>query len=231
MISDSTVNETEKEKFNAHQADWWNTNGPLKTLHDINPTRMQFILNHTQLCDYEVLDVGCGGGILTEGLAKIARKAVGLDVVQSAIDMATNHAKISKVDVDYVCSPIESFPDHQFDVITCMEMLEHVDSPELVLKHCHRLLKRGGMLFLSTINRTPLAYAQVVLAAEYILKILPRQTHDYNKFIKPSELSAMCRQFDFDLVDIKGLKYNPMTRSSWLSNEPSVNYVMACKKT
>lgn len=230
MISESTVNEAEKEKFNAHKSDWWNKDGPLKTLHDINPARMAFIQGLAQLKNCEVLDVGCGGGILTEALAKQSSKATGLDVAQTAIDTAIKHAKMGKLDIDYICSPIENYSEKQFDVITCMEMLEHVDSPNLVLQHCHRLLKDGGWLFLSTINRTTMAYAQAILAAEYILKILPRQTHHYHKFIKPSELASMCRQYSFEICDIKGLKYNPLTRSASLSDQPNVNYLMACKK-
>lgn len=230
MSPESTVNEDEKAKFDAHQSDWWNKNGPLKTLHDINPARLSFVENYIQLSNHHILDVGCGGGVFSEALAKKAKKVTGLDISQSAIDIAINHAKKSNLAIEYICSPIEDISDCQFDAITCMEMLEHVDSPELVIQNCHRLMKKGGWLFLSTINRTPMAYAQVILAAEYIFGLLPRQTHDYKKFIKPSELSTMCRHNGFDVCDIGGLKYNPVLRSARLCDSPSVNYLMACRK-
>ncbi|WP_367605668.1 bifunctional 2-polyprenyl-6-hydroxyphenol methylase/3-demethylubiquinol 3-O-methyltransferase UbiG [Legionella sp. W05-934-2] len=230
MTPVSTVNQNEKSKFDAHQSHWWDKNGPLKTLHDINPTRLNFVQEHSDLADCNVLDVGCGGGVLCEAMAEHAKSVTGIDIVSSAIETAIDHANQAKLTIRYLNTPIEDLSESQFDVITCMEMLEHVDSPDIVIKHCYRLLKNQGWLLLSTINRTAIAYAQVILAAEYLLNVLPRQTHDFNKFIKPSELSRICREHGFEVIDIKGLKYNPFTRQSWLNDQPNVNYLLACRK-
>ena len=225
--SQSTIDEQELNKFAQHAAFWWDKNGPLKTLHDINTIRLQFITQTVSLSGLKVLDVGCGGGILSEALAKTGATVVGVDAEQTVIDVAKAHAEESGVVVEYQCTAIEEYESPCFDVITCMELLEHVASPALLLQHCHRLLKPGGTLFLSTINRTVKAYFSVVVMAEYVLGLLPKQTHDYQKFIKPSELAAMARSAGFNLEAMKGLAYNPLSRQATLTDNIQINYL--CK--
>ncbi|RUR15447.1 bifunctional 2-polyprenyl-6-hydroxyphenol methylase/3-demethylubiquinol 3-O-methyltransferase UbiG [Legionella sp. km535] len=227
--SESTIDKQELDKFAQHAAQWWDTEGPLKTLHDINSTRLDFISQHVKLNDIRVLDVGCGGGILCESMARRGADVIGIDAEAEAIKAAEEHAQNNSLSVRYLCTPIEDYEDKAFDVITCMEMLEHVHRPEQVLHHCRRLLKPDGLLFLSTINRTPKAYASAIIAAEYVLNLLPKQTHDYEKFIKPSELAAMTRSHGFELIDLKGLHYNPIARTCALSDDVSVNYLMALR--
>ncbi|AWN74363.1 bifunctional 2-polyprenyl-6-hydroxyphenol methylase/3-demethylubiquinol 3-O-methyltransferase UbiG [Legionella anisa] len=224
---ESTVNPQEINKFAQHANLWWDTEGPLKTLHDINKTRFDFIKQHVELADLNVLDVGCGGGILCESMARSGAKVTGIDAESEAISVAQEHANSNHLKINYLCTSIEAYKDKRFDVITCMEMLEHVENPELVFEHCRRLLKPQGFLFVSTISRTIKAYATAIIAAEYVLNLLPRQTHDYKKFIKPSELLAMARPWDFNLIDLKGMDYNPFLRSASLGSDVRVNYLMA----
>ncbi|HHF7365368.1 TPA: bifunctional 2-polyprenyl-6-hydroxyphenol methylase/3-demethylubiquinol 3-O-methyltransferase UbiG [Legionella bozemanae] len=224
---ESTVNPQEINKFAQHANLWWDTEGPLKTLHDINETRLDFIKQHVELTDLKVLDVGCGGGILCESMARSGAKVTGIDAESEAISVAQEHANINHLKINYLCTSIEAYKDKSFDVITCMEMLEHVENPELVFEHCRRLLKPQGFLFVSTISRTIKAYATAIIAAEYVLNLLPRQTHDYKKFIRPSELLAMTRPWDFNLIDLKGMDYNPFLRKASLGSDVRVNYLMA----
>jgi 2-polyprenyl-6-hydroxyphenyl methylase/3-demethylubiquinone-9 3-methyltransferase len=230
MTDKTTIDAVEVAKFAKHASQWWDTDGPFKTLHDINPARITFIESFIDITDSMVLDVGCGGGLLSEGLASKAAIVTGLDVEPDAIATAKSHAKQHKLRIKYVCQPIEEYKAATFDFITCMEMLEHVSCPQLVIEQCARLLKPGGYLFLSTINRTIKAYASVILAAEYLLGLLPRQTHDVDKFIKVSELSAMVRNAGLEMVAVSGLAYNPFKRHASLQSDVSVNYLMACKK-
>jgi len=230
MTTKTTVDSVEVAKFAQHSTAWWDTEGPLKTLHDINPARLKFIQNYIDISNRSVLDVGCGGGVLSEGLARNGAIVTGLDVEPAAIAAAQKHAKEQKLKIEYVCSPIEDYDSSSFDVITCMEMLEHVTEPLLVVHHCARLLKPGGYLFLSTINRTVKAYASAIVAAEYLLRLLPRQTHDFDKFIKSSELAAMVRESGLEMVGLSGMAYNPFTRVASLDESISVNYLMACRK-
>jgi len=225
--NESTIDTQEVNKFAQHAKQWWDMQGQLKTLHDINPTRVDFIMQHINLASLNVLDVGCGGGILCEAMAKYGAKVTGIDAECEAIEVAKAHAQKKQLSIDYYCTPVEAYERTGFDVITCMELLEHVQKPELVLQHCQRLLKPNGFLFVSTINRTLKAYASAIIAAEYVLKLLPRQTHDYNKFIKPSELLAMARSFDLKLVDMKGMNYNPILGTASLSSDVKVNYLLA----
>lgn len=226
----TTVDSQEVAKFAQHATEWWNMDGPLKTLHDINPIRIDFIQNITSVTGCRVLDIGCGGGILSEGLAKHGAIVTGLDVEPEAINTARLHAKQSNLAIDYVCQPIETFESNTFSIITCLEMLEHVKDPQCIIEHAERLLAPGGYLFLSTINRTLTAYATVIVAAEYLLNLLPRQTHDYDKFIKPSELAHMVRQTGLEPIALKGMAYNPMTRKAALSDSVAGNYLFACRK-
>lgn len=230
MNNKSTINAEEVNKFSQHATQWWNTEGPLKTLHDINGTRLSFISQHVSLSGTTVMDVGCGGGILCEAMARSGAQVTGIDAEQEAIHTAQEHAKKNHLSIDYLCMPIETYEGKHYDVITCMEMLEHVENPEMVLEHCNRLLKPNGLLFLSTISRTMKAYASAIIAAEYVLNLLPRQTHDYSKFIKPSELVAMARSFDFSLIDMKGMNYNPLLRTASLGSDVQVNYLLALQK-
>jgi 2-polyprenyl-6-hydroxyphenyl methylase/3-demethylubiquinone-9 3-methyltransferase len=227
---ESTVNPEEIQKFAQHAALWWDLEGPLKTLHDINPTRLDFITQHVSLNQIYVLDVGCGGGILCEALAKAGAQVKGIDPASEAISVAQEHAAQHHLTIDYLCSSIENYQAERFDVITCMELLEHVEHPELVLKHCARLLKPKGFLFLSTISRTIKAYINAILFAEYLLHLLPKQTHEYSKFIKPSELLAMTRSLGFNLVCMKGMDYNPFLRTASLNSDVTVNYLLALQK-
>lgn len=227
MNTKSTINAEEVNKFASHANQWWDTEGPLKTLHDINPTRLIFISQQLHLTGLSLLDVGCGGGILCEAMTKYGAKVTGIDAESAAIRTAQEHARDNKLSIDYFCTPIEQYDGKRYDAITCMELLEHVDHPEIVLEHCKRMLKPKGFLFLSTISRTFKAYAGAIIVAEYVLNLLPRQTHDYSKFIKPSELMTMARSFGFKLVEMQGMNYNPITRTATLSAEVEINYLLA----
>ena len=222
----STIVDQEVNKFSRLASSWWDRNGPLKTLHDINTTRLEFITRHVNLANQKVLDVGCGGGILSEALAGAGALVTGIDADSESVQVASLHAKDSLLSIEYKCTPIEEFSSDGFDVVVCMELLEHVQHPEVVIEQCRRLLKPQGYLFVSTISRTLKAYASAIVMAEYVLGILPKQTHDYQKFIKPSELVAMARAVDFDLVDMTGLDYQPITRKASLCADVSVNYML-----
>lgn len=230
MTNKSSVDNQEIAKFAQHASQWWDTEGPLKTLHDINPARLDFITSYQNVAKKRVLDVGCGGGILTEALARVDGELTGLDVESDALEAAKVHAKKSRLTIDYVNSPIEDYEAPSFDIVTCMEMLEHVKEPQLVVDHCARLLKPGGYLFLSTINRTLKAYLTAIVAAEYVLGLLPRQTHDFDKFIKPSELVSMIRNAGLEFSGMAGMAYNPLSRSAKLQDSVAINYLLACYK-
>ena len=225
MKPNTTIDEQEVAKFAQHGSQWWDQNGPLKTLHDINPTRLDFIRQFVDLEGKRVLDLGCGGGILSEGLCHAGAHVTGLDVEEHAINAAKSHAKLNNLSINYICQPVEKYQTEKFSIITCMEMLEHVQDPALIIHHAKRLLLPDGYLFLSTINRTPAAYLSVVVAAEYILKLLPRQTHDYKKFIKPSELAIMARNENLSMVGLRGLSYQPWSRRASLTENVNSNYL------
>jgi 2-polyprenyl-6-hydroxyphenyl methylase/3-demethylubiquinone-9 3-methyltransferase len=229
-MNNSTINNEELNKFAQQAKEWWNTEGPLKTLHDINESRLQFIEHYLSLTGLTLLDVGCGGGILCEAMAKAGAIVTGIDAEQEVIQAAQEHAHHNNLSIQYECTPIETYQGTLYDAITCMELLEHVEHPQMIFEHCSRLLKPKGLLFLSTINRTIKAYASVIVAAEYVLNLLPRLTHDYQKFIRPSELMTMARPFHFSLVDMKGLDYNPILRTASLSSKVQVNYLLALQK-
>ncbi|GGI75796.1 bifunctional 2-polyprenyl-6-hydroxyphenol methylase/3-demethylubiquinol 3-O-methyltransferase UbiG [Legionella impletisoli] len=231
MTNQTTIDTQEILKFSQLANEWWNPDGPLKTLHDINLARMEFMKRYVSFSNQTVLDVGSGGGILSESMASLGAQVTGIDAETKAIQVATLHAKEQELNITYLCQPVETMDAEGFDVVTCMEMLEHVAKPELVIKHCARVLKPGGFLFLSTINRTLAAYGGAILMAEYVLKLLPRQTHDYDKFIKPSELAAWTRKEGLDLIGLSGMGYNPITRESFLQESVQMNYLMACKKS
>ena len=230
MKSNDSLDPQEIAKFTSLANEWWDKKGALKTLHDINPCRMEFIEQHMNLSTQHILDVGCGGGILSEALAEKKAIVTGLDVDESIIQVAKTHAASQALTINYVCKPLEKFKHASFDAVTCMEMLEHVQNPQLIIDNCARLLNPGGLLFLSTINRTLQAYLTVVVAAEYLFKLLPKQTHDYQKFIKPSELATMARSAGFEVIDIKGIDYNPLSHVAQLKESVAGNYLLCCQK-
>ncbi|MDG2091117.1 MAG: bifunctional 2-polyprenyl-6-hydroxyphenol methylase/3-demethylubiquinol 3-O-methyltransferase UbiG [Gammaproteobacteria bacterium] len=231
---DANVDYNEIAKFEALASRWWDRNSEFKPLHDINPLRMSFIDSNINLAGLQVLDIGCGGGILTEAIAHRGANVTGIDMGEAPLSVAKLHLLESKLEISYQQCSAESFAeDHagKFDVITCLEMLEHVPDPGSVLKACHSLLKPGGHLFLSTINRNPKSYLFAILGAEYILKMLPKGTHDYQKFIRPSELAQKARDALLELNTLTGMTYNLLTKKYSLSDNVDVNYLMYLEKS
>jgi len=226
-----TTDLLEIARFAQHAEQWWQPDGAFKTLHDINPVRLNWITQYVAPKELKVLDIGCGGGILSEGLARLGAVVTGLDVEEQALAVAKKHAEASTLSIRYVCQPVESFEEGPFDAITCLEMLEHVDDPQVVIDSAMALLKPGGYLFLSTVNRTAKAYATVILAAEYVLSLLPRQTHSFERFIRPSELASAVRRAGLDVLGVTGLDYNPFSRKAVLQEDHvDVNYLLVAKK-
>lgn len=228
------VDAAEIAKFDTMADHWWDLEGDFKPLHDINPLRLDFIDARAGLAEQKVLDVGCGGGILAEAMAHRGARVTGIDLGEAPLAVARRHAAKSGKEIDYRWISVEKLADEapgNFDVVTCMEMLEHVPHPASVVRACARLVKPGGQVFFSTLNRNPKAYALAILGAEYVLRMLPRGTHDYAKFIRPSELASWCREAGLEVREQSGLVYNPLTRRYRLSaNDVSVNYLMHCRR-
>lgn len=223
------VDAKEIAKFAEMARKWWDKKSEFKPLHDINPLRLSYITERVSLPAKRVLDVGCGGGILSESMAEIGAQVTAIDMGEAALTVARLHQRESKLDIDYRQVTIEEIADsgiELFDVITCLEMLEHVPDPGSVIGACKRLLKPDGQLFLSTINRNPKSYLFAVIGAEYVLNLLPRGTHDYARFLKPSEIATWLRQHNLDLKDITGMTYNPLTGIYRLSTDVDVNYLV-----
>lgn len=222
----------ELHKFSALEAEWWNEKGPLKTLHHLNPTRVQYIASKVALPGKTVLDVGCGGGLLTEALAKKGALVTGIDANQTLIAVAKQHQVCANLSIDYLQTTAEAMSEQtlQFDIVTCLELLEHVPHPESLIQAVSRLTKPGGHCFFSTINRHPKAYLYAILGAEYILKLLPRQTHDYAKFIRPSELKRWAIHAKLHAIEFKGLDYNPLTTHCHLTEDIKINYLFYAQK-
>lgn len=227
------IDPSEIEKFSQLAHNWWDLNGDFKPLHEINPLRLGFISRHAPLSGLKVLDVGCGGGILSEAMAKAGATVTGADMAKKSLQIAQLHALEGGLSIDYKCVSVEDLANEMpaaFDVVTCMEMIEHVPDPASVIRACTALAKPGGWVFLSTLNRNLKSYVQAVIGAEYVLGLMPRGTHDYKKFIKPSEMVRMCRHVGLSLVDQSGLTYSPLTKRYKLVEDLSVNYMMAFQK-
>lgn len=223
----------ELDKFSQLAHRWWDPNSEFKPLHDINPLRLEYIDQLAQLAGKQVLDVGCGGGILSESMAARGASVTGIDLGEKALKIARLHLLESGQQVDYRLIAVEELaqqsPQH-YDVVTCMEMLEHVPDPASIVKACSQLVKPGGKVFFSTLNRNPKSYLFAVIGAEYILNMLPRGTHDYAKFIKPSELARHCRTAELEVTEVTGMSYNPFSKLYTLGDDTSINYLMACQK-
>ena len=223
------INPDEVDKFNRLAHDWWDSDGPLRTLHDINPARLSYIAGKVALEGRRVLDVGCGGGVLTEALARRGARVQGLDASADVVRVARQHAQENSLEIEYITGKPEEFaaqnPDC-FDVLTCMELLEHVPDPGALLHTCARLLRPGGDLILSTINRNLKSYLSTIIGAERLFGLLPAGTHDYGAFIRPSELERWLRTARFNVMDIRGMLYVPGLRYCALTNDPGVNYLV-----
>lgn len=230
----SNVDQAEIKKFADLAHRWWDKTSEFKPLHDINPLRLQFIDRQIHLAGKQVIDVGCGGGILSESMAQLGADVVGIDMGEKAIQVAQLHQLESGIKVDYRLSSAEQMAQQHaqsFDAVTCMEMLEHVPDPAAVVQACAALCKADGDVFFSTINRNPKAYLYAVIGAEYVLNMLPKGTHAYAKFIKPSELVSWAQAAGLTVHSMRGMQYNPLTQQYRLSGDVSVNYLMHCKKT
>lgn len=224
----------ELEKFSQLAHRWWDPTSEFKPLHEINPLRLDHIDRLAGLKGKTVLDVGCGGGILAESMAARGAQVTGIDLAEKPLGVARLHLLESGHKVDYRMVSAEQLAQeapHGFDVVTCMEMLEHVPDPASTVAACAALVKPGGHVFFATLNRNPKSYAFAIIGAEYVLKLLPRGTHDYAKFIKPSELAAMCRAAELTIDDITGMTYNPFTKTYTLGNDTDVNYILHAVKT
>jgi 2-polyprenyl-6-hydroxyphenyl methylase/3-demethylubiquinone-9 3-methyltransferase len=230
----SNVDHAEVAKFEALASRWWDKNSEFKPLHDINPLRSNYIDLHSPVAEKKILDVGCGGGILTEALAQRGANATGIDMGVAPLEVAQLHALESGVQVTYKRITAEQLAEEEagsYDIVTCMEMLEHVPDPASVIMACAKLCKDGGDVYFSTINRNPKAYALAIIGAEYLLKFLPQGTHEYSKFIRPSELGSWIREAGLTMNDMTGLTYNPITRRYKLNpRDVDVNYMVHTQK-
>lgn len=231
MTSTDNVHAHEIHKFGSQAERWWDPQGEFKTLHAVNPLRLQFIRAYAgPLEGRRVVDVGCGGGILSEGLARLGGAVLGVDLSADLLDVADLHGLESGVKVEYRKISAEALAEEQpgsFDVVTCMEMLEHVPSPVSVVRACARLVKPGGKVFFSTLNRHPKAWLLAIAMAEHVLRMIPKGTHDYHTFIKPSELGRWAREAELDLLGMEGVSYNPLTGQFSLGTDMDVNYLAA----
>jgi 2-polyprenyl-6-hydroxyphenyl methylase/3-demethylubiquinone-9 3-methyltransferase len=225
------VDPAELEKFSQLASRWWDPEGEFRPLHEINPLRLEWIDSRANLAGKKVLDVGCGGGILTEAMAARGAQVTGIDLGGKSLRVAELHLLQSKASVVYEEASAEQFAERhagEFDVVTCMEMLEHVPQPSSAVAACARLARPGGQVFFSTINRNPKSYLFAVIGAEYVLRLLPRGTHDYARFIKPSELSRWARAAGLRVMEVMGMTYNPLTRRYRLEADCDVNYLLRC---
>lgn len=230
----SNVDHQEIAKFEELASRWWDPYGEFKPLHEINPLRLEYIDRRVNLAGKTVLDVGCGGGILSESMAQRGATVTGIDLGEAPLSVARLHKYESGVEVNYQRISAEELADRdagEYDVVTCLEMLEHVPDPASTIRACSQLVKPDGHVFFSTINRNPKSYLFAIIGAEYILKLLPRGTHDYAKFIRPAELESWIREAELTTRELTGMSYNPLTKTYSLGHDVSVNYLMHCQKT
>jgi 2-polyprenyl-6-hydroxyphenyl methylase / 3-demethylubiquinone-9 3-methyltransferase len=234
MDKTQNVDPAELAKFSELAHRWWDPDSEFRPLHQINPLRLDWIDRQTPLAGQQVLDVGCGGGILADAMARKGAQVLGIDLAGKSLKVAQLHAlEAGTTGVEYREVSAEALAAERpggFDVVTCMEMLEHVPDPASVVQACATLVKPGGWVFFSTLNRNPKAFLFAIVGAEYVLQMLPRGTHEYAKFIKPSELAGYCRHAGLELQGTRGMEYNPLTRRYWLSADTSVNYLFATRK-
>ncbi len=228
----TNVDPLEIAKFSALAERWWDPQGEFRPLHAINPLRLEWIDKQASLQGKRVLDVGCGGGILSESMARRGASVLGLDLGEAPLAVARQHAEQQGIQIDYRAESVEALAQQQpqhYDVVTCMEMLEHVPDPLSVVQSCQKLLKPGGMAFFSTINRNPKSWLFAIVGAEYVLQMLPRGTHDYRRFIKPSELGSWIRSSSMQIEDLIGLHFNPLLQHYWLAENVDVNYMLSAR--
>ena len=228
------IDQQEVQKFSELAEKWWDKSGDFKPLHVINPLRANYIASKVDLTGKKILDVGCGGGILAEALSDAGAIVTGIDAAGPGIEIAKLHAQDNNKSINYMETTAEDLlnsSEEKFDIVTCLEVLEHVPDPELLVRTCINLLKSEGDLFLSTINKNPRSWITAIVGAEYIFNILPKGTHEFNKFIKPSSLGSFIRRGSAELIDSKGMFYNPITHKAHLNNDLGVNYLMYAKKS
>ena len=234
-MTDQNVDPAEISKFNSLAARWWDKQGDFRPLHDLNPLRANYIAQHSQLDEAQAIDVGCGGGILTESLAAAGARVTGIDMSEAPLAVARLHALESGLDIRYLQSTAEQISEEEsgaYEVVCCLEMLEHVPDPSAVVQACAKLAKPGARLYFSTINRNPKSFVFAIVGAEYVLRLLPRGTHEYRKLIKPSELHQWCRDAGLEVEESLGVTYNPVTRDFSISQRDlSVNYMIRCRKS
>mgnify|MGYP001033588243 CR=1 FL=1 len=229
----ANFHQTELDKFDELAQRWWDPSGPQKALHALNPARFGYVAERAALRDAAVLDVGCGGGLLSEALARVGARVTAIDLAPNLLKVARLHGLESGVKVEYRQTTVEALAEEvpaSFDVVTCMEMLEHVPDPASIVRACATLLKPGGRLFLSTLNRTPAAFALAIVGAEYIARLLPKGTHQYRDFIRPSELARLLREAGLELEDVSGLLYEPWRNAARIVRRTDVNYLVCARK-
>jgi 2-polyprenyl-6-hydroxyphenyl methylase/3-demethylubiquinone-9 3-methyltransferase len=234
MNTNTNVDPGELDKFGEVAHRWWDPNSEFRPLHDINPARLAWIDGHAELKDKRVIDIGCGGGLLSEGMAALGAEVTGIDLSEKSLAIARLHLYESGHAVDYRLISAEAMATEapgSFDVVTCLEMLEHVPDPASTVAACAGLVKPGGQVFLSTLNRNAKAYLVAVLGAEYLLRLLPRGTHDYTRFLKPAELARLCRDAGLDVLEITGLRYNPFTREGVVGGDTDINYLLRARRS
>ena len=227
------VDAAEIAKFEALAERWWDPKSEFRPLHDINPLRLNYINERVSLKGKKVIDIGCGGGLVSEGMARLGATVTGVDLGEAPLAVARLHAQKDGIEIEYLNITAEEIAAEragQYDAVTCLEMLEHVPDPGAVIAACAKLVKPGGQVFFSTINRNPKAFALAIVGAEYILRLLPRGTHEYAKLIKPSELAGWARDAGLQLKDTCGMQYNPFTANASLNRDVSVNYLVHCIK-
>ena len=227
------VDKKEIQKFDDISYSWWDPQGPFKPLHMLNPVRTEFIKKRVTLNDRTLIDVGCGGGLLCENLASITKEVKGIDMSKDAIEIAKTHQTIKNLKIDYEAISLDSLLEKskkKYDVLTCMELVEHVPNPEKLIEDCINVTNKNADLFFSTLNRNFISYMIAIIGAEYLLNILPKGTHDFSTFIKPSEFSKLLRNNGLNVIDIKGISYNILSKKFYESNNPNINYILHCKK-